>query len=296
MRKKVLIIAIVVLLFILVAPAWYFSSQLLFPTVKPCPKDHFIFCGDPSERGLPFREVSFTSKDGIRLSGWLVPAASKKAVIMVHGIGASRNEGMRWAKALHDAGLNVLLFDLRNGGKSGKAVTGMGMYEKEDVRAALDYLLRAEKMNSVGVFGVSMGAASGIPAMAEDGRIAAGVFEAGYADLWDLLSVMIVRDYHLPKFPLLHMTALMFRLRGGISMAEVSPEKYIDDIAPRPVFVIHCKDDHFIPYENGERLYKAAKEPKEFYTAACKIHAQAWQSDGKMLEKRIAGFFLKNLK
>jgi len=295
--KKIIVILIIVFTAGLVAPAWYFSGRLLYPEPQECPKDHFLYCGDPSELKLAWEDVSFKSNDGVNLSGWFIPSGkSDRAIIMVHGITANRREGLRWAKSFNRAGFNLLLLDLRNHGKSGKAVSGMGMHEKADITAAMDFLLGLRKMKKAGLFGVSMGAGTGIPAMAQDRRIAAGVFEAGYADLYDLLSVMIVRDFHLPPFPLLNMTSLLFRIRGGIPMSAVSPEKYIGSITPRPVFIIHCTDDHYIPFSHGERLFAAAKEPKEFFSAGCTIHAQAWQSDSKFLEDRITRFFRENLK
>jgi dipeptidyl aminopeptidase/acylaminoacyl peptidase len=297
MLKKIIVILAVILLIVLIAPAWYFSSMLLHPAPQGCPKDHFLYCGDPSELGLKFEDISFKAKDGVVLRGWFIPAEkSGKGIIKVHGFTADRHEGMRWARAFHRAGFNLLLFDLRGHGKSDKAINGLGMREKEDVKAAVDFMLGAKKLKHVGVFGVSLGAATAIPAMAEDKRIAAGVFEAGYADLWDLLIVMAPRDFGLPTFPILPMTSLLFRLRGGIPMSDVSPEKYIGKISPRPVFIIHCKTDPYIPYGHGERLFKAAKEPKTFYTASCAKHAQAWQSDHGFLEERLARFFRDNLK
>ena len=295
--KKIIIIVIVVLIAGFIAPAWYFSSRLLYPEPQVCPKAHFLYCGDPSELKLEWEDVSFKTKDGITLRGWFLPSGkSDKAVIMIHGITADRHEGMRWAPSFNRAGFNILLFDLRNHGKSDKAISGMGMHEKEDIKAAMDFMLGHKKMTKAGIFGVSMGAASGISAMADDQRIAAGVFEAGYADLYDLLSTMMVRDFHLPQFPLLNITSLLFRIRGGIPMSAVSPEKYIGKIAPRPVFIIHCREDNYIPYSHGERIFSAAREPKEFYAAACNIHAEAWQSDAKFLEDRLTWFFRQNLK
>jgi hypothetical protein len=43
--------------------------------------------GTPRAVGLPYREVSVIA-DGLRLSGWLVPAAEPKApVVLIHGTG-----------------------------------------------------------------------------------------------------------------------------------------------------------------------------------------------------------------
>jgi hypothetical protein len=37
----------------------------------------------------------------------------------------------------------------------------------------------------------------------------------------------------------------------------------VSKIAPRAVFLIHCKGDEIIPYQRTEELYAAAREPKK---------------------------------
>lgn len=79
---------------------------------------------------------------------------------MVHGITADRKEGLRWVKAQHTAGYNLLLFDLCNHGESDKSISGMGLKEKEDVVAAVNFLVSQKGIKEIGVFGVSMGAST----------------------------------------------------------------------------------------------------------------------------------------
>jgi alpha/beta superfamily hydrolase len=57
-------------------------------------------------------------------------------------------------RILHDAGYNVLAYDMRNFGQSGKANDGVfsaGIYESRDVIGSLDYVRMAlrEKFSSV---------------------------------------------------------------------------------------------------------------------------------------------------
>jgi hypothetical protein len=109
----------------------------------------------PGEHGLDYEDVSFPALDGVPLEGWFIPAAdSNKLIIANHPMGFSRAgipthlEPWRsiWApsgndfevdlvpdyKILHDAGYNVLAYDLRNFGHSGAANGGIassGIYE-----------------------------------------------------------------------------------------------------------------------------------------------------------------------
>ena len=277
------------------AVAWILSSNIMHPTFV-CSEEHFIYCGDPSQLDLSFEDISIQVGDGHTLSGWYIPAeASDKAVIFIHGHGADRHEGMRWFKAVHQAGFNILAFDLRNQGKSAKSFSTMGYFEKRDVIGALDYLQQQKQIESIGIFGTSMGAATSIMAMVDDSRIAAGVFEAGWANLDDLYSEIIEQHMGLPSYPLLPLTTWMLEQRTGMEMAKLNPEDMLADIAPRPVFIIHCSGDNLIGFSHGERNYAAAKKPKEFWKSPCQMHARAWQSDPEYIEQRVTNYFTKYL-
>tara|TARA_B110000037_G_scaffold154937_1_gene174739 strand:+ start:332 stop:940 length:609 start_codon:yes stop_codon:yes gene_type:complete len=202
---------------------------------------------------------------------------------------------MRWFKAVHQAGFNILAFDLRNQGKSAKSFSTMGYFEKRDVIRALDYLQQQKQIESIGIFGTSMGAATSIMAMVDDSRIAAGVFEAGWANLDDLYSEIIEQHMGLPSYPLLPLTTWMLEQRTGMEMVKLNPEDMLADIAPRPVFIIHCSGDNLIGFSHGERNYAAAKKPKEFWKSPCQMHARAWQSDPEYIEQRVTNYFTKYL-
>lgn len=131
----------------------------------------------PADIGLAFEDVSFTATDGVRLDGWFVPAEAAgpgPAVVFVHGWLWNRagNVGglvpfedrdvdfLPTVRAVHDAGLHVLLFDLSNHGTSGKRIPmTFGAWEARDLIGAMSYVRgRAEVDPSrVGVLGTSMG-------------------------------------------------------------------------------------------------------------------------------------------
>lgn len=293
---KVLIIIICVLAIILFGAAWYFSSMLLYVTPEKCTKEHFVYCGDPSELRLPFKNVEFKTSDGLTLRGWYIPAGnSTKAVVMLHGHGANRREAMRMLRPLHEAGLNILTFDFRSAGESEGKVNSMGYLERKDVKAALDFLGTTMKVKSIGVFGVSQGGFTGILAMAEDPRIKAGLFEASYADVTDIVAEVGKRDFKLPRYPLIPIVFWLYQLRGGFDI-DVSAENVIGTISPRPIYLIHCRGDNFTAYAHSERLMKAAKEPKKLWTAPCNQHAEAWQADRRYMEKSVTEFFKNKLR
>ena len=275
--------------------AWQLSSSVMYPSYL-CSEEHFVHCGDPSQLSLAFEDIEFQSVDGERLSGWYIPAANpSKTVIFVHGHGADRREGMRWFNAIHQAGFSILSFDLRNSGNSTGSFTSMGYYEQRDVKAAVDYLHNQKQIQRIGIFGTSMGAATSVMTMVKDSRIDAAVLEAGWSNLTYLYQDIFEQYIKLPSFPLLPMTIWLLEWRTGLDMDELNPEDRLADIAPRPVSFIHCRGDNLINFSHAERNYAAAKEPKTLWTASCEIHARAWQSDAKILEKQVVDYFLRYL-
>ncbi|WP_407353351.1 alpha/beta hydrolase family protein [Luteimonas sp. R10] len=119
---------------------------------------------NPREDGLDYSDVYFPAMDGVRLDGWFIPADSDRLIIANHPIWANRYGfpghiapyGDPWAasgnnievnfmpdyKHLHDAGYNILAYDLRNFGHSasgGGNAIGNGIREYRDVIGSLRY-------------------------------------------------------------------------------------------------------------------------------------------------------------
>jgi len=157
----------------------------------------------PSEQNLVYEEVTFRALDGVPLEGWFIPAdGSEKLIIANHPMGFSRSgipahlEPWRsiWSssgnafevnfipdyKILHDAGYNVLAYDLRNSGLSGAAnggVASSGIFESRDVLGSLRYVRdRSDTRNmTIGLFSRCLGCSSTFCAMTKDRRSFDGV-------------------------------------------------------------------------------------------------------------------------
>ncbi len=283
-----------ILAVILLGASWYFSSLVLYPDAH-CRKDHHVYCNTPAELGLPFQELNFKTSDNIELNAWFMPSdASKKIVIFVHGHGGTRNEGLRFSPSLHRAGFNLLAINLRRNSNSGSPAT-MGFHERKDVNAAVDLALVQLKMQRVGLFGFSMGAATSVMEMQEDPRVNAGLFSSGYSNVVDELSESAKRDFHIPRFPLVMLAIAIADWRGNLTLDQIRPEERIAQISPRPVFIMHCGQDDYVDSSHARRLYDAAQNPKELWIPDCNKHEQLWNFHKDESEKRVVGFFKRYL-
>ena len=113
----------------------------------------------PDGYGLEYEDVFFPAMDGVTLEGWLIPADSDRLLICNHPMPCNRygypGHLEPWTdfggfevnflpeyKILHDAGYNILTYDLRNHGRSGMGsggIIGHGVLEYRDVIGSLRY-------------------------------------------------------------------------------------------------------------------------------------------------------------
>lgn len=125
----------------------------------------------PANLGIPFEEVSFPTDDGIMLKGWLLRGGTNKVAIQSHFVTANRSgtpEGVglsKTAKAFHDDGYTVLMFDARNHGQSdlGPVPYALGtQQDSPDFVAAVDFVtgLSGYENASIGVTGMCFGASA----------------------------------------------------------------------------------------------------------------------------------------
>jgi len=292
MIKKIIVYVILISALVLLAASWYFSSVILQLPSYPCNQEHYVFCGEPSDQDINFEVVSFTSIDGLSLPGWYMAATdSNKAILLVHGRGANRTEGMRYAKPLINAGYNVLAFDMRHPRQDPEIISSMGFHEKKDVTAALNFLEKEKGIKEIGLMGFSMGAATGIIVMANDPRVKVGVFSGGYAHVMDVLAEQVKNMYDIPRYPLMPIVEKIFEWRGNLDTNQINPESYISQISPRPVYIMHGSSDQMVDISHGQRLFEAAKEPKQFWRAQGGGHTRLWQHNKEKAESSVVGFF-----
>jgi pimeloyl-ACP methyl ester carboxylesterase len=101
----------------------------------------------PADVGFPdAKGVSFQSQDGITLKGYSLRSSGDRAVVLVHGVHSHCWDvhAPEIARALLDAGFAVLVFDLRAHGRSGGDRLGLGRLERQDVAAAVEFLLSVD--------------------------------------------------------------------------------------------------------------------------------------------------------
>lgn len=267
------------------------------------PKRDFDPAVTPAELGLAFEDVRFAARDGTaEIAGWYIPgAAEAPAIVMVHGRDASRTAAvggsfLHEAKLLHDAGYGVLMIDLRGHGQSSDARFTFGLKERNDVLGAVDWLRqKGVAPGRIGVFGLSLGAAAAVGAAAAEPAIGALVLDSGFADINTLIGEQWEKASGLPR-PFLYAALFMARILTGVDLTQAQPARDLAQVAPRPVLLIHCAADNYVPPANIESLHAAAPSAQTWLIpgAGC-LHSEGYNADPAAYGAHIRDFLSEAL-
>lgn len=232
----VFIVTVCVLIVMLV---WIFQSRLIyFPTRT--------LDATPTEVNLSYEDVRFTSDDGLALSGWLIPSERNRGTILFcHGNAGNISHRLDSIAIFHRLGMNTFIFDYRGYGKSDGRPGEKGTYR--DASAAWRYLTEKRRTapGEIVIFGRSLG---GAVAAWLAGRQTprALILESAFTSIEDIASDLY------PYLPVRHITRFGYHTARNVETVRC------------PVMIAHSRDDDIIPFAHGERIFKAARAPKQF--------------------------------
>ncbi len=249
----------------------------------------------PGHYGLTWEPLDLIAEDGVAIAGWFLPAPHPEGVLLLlHGFGTSKADLLDVAEAFHaPLAYHLILIDFRGHGASAGKSFSFGRWEVLDVQAVLSFLEKDPSLRGlpVGAYGVSMGGAIALLAAARFPRIKAVVSDSAYADLPKAIARIQWLSYHIPRFPLGQMVVWGTACRLGVRLRALSPVSVVERIAPRGVFVIHGMQDRTIPPEEGEALYRAAKDPKRLWLVPQAEHIASFYLGRSLYVERVMEFF-----
>ncbi len=229
------------------------------------PVSHEICCATPADSGFDFEAVTLTSPFDVPLSGWYIPSQNGAAIIVLHGYGGDRVGELPRAAMLAQAGYGVLLYDMRGHGESSPVLRSYGWADVVDVDTAVTWLQNRDDVDPerIGIFGFSIGGQVALRAAAQLDTIQAVVADgAGFANNDD--------------FPPLHSlgeqiigigNSIVYKgveWRTGFK-APAAVIEIIDEIAPRPLFLIAAGEAEEIEPRIVQNYYDYAQEPKTIW-------------------------------
>jgi fermentation-respiration switch protein FrsA (DUF1100 family) len=239
----------------------------------------------PDEFALAYEDVTFETSDGLKLSGWFLPAQGppKGTVIHFHGNAENITTHFLLSAWLVWEGYNVFIFDYRGYGKSEGKVTRAGTIR--DGHAALDYVLSRPDVDPTRIFafGQSLGGAVAAVVAAERTEFRAVVLDSTFSGYRRIGSRHLQRLLYF-KWPCDLIAA------AGLSDG-YDPIDYVARIAPRPLLMIASVEDKICFAELGRELFDAAEQPKEFVLVPESAHLETVGQNVDGVQDKILSFF-----
>ncbi len=247
----------------------------------------------PADAGMPFDDVTVTTSDGLTLYGWYVPSSNGASVMLIHGYKDDRASMLRVADVLHRHGYGLLVLSLRAHDRSDGEMITFGHDEMRDLDAwyAFESTHAGVDPAELGVFGVSMGGSLALQYAVRNPRVTAVVADSAFSSLNDTVSTSVRFFTGLPPFPFAPMIEFWTEREAGFDASEIDAKRWVPQISPRPVFLLQGDADVVVSPQSGERLFEAAREPKEFWHEAGVGHAQFLEMYPEEFEQRVVGFF-----
>ncbi len=251
-----------------------------------------VAMADPS---LGLEPISFRATDGVRIAGWLLPAApGAPVVVLIHGFKADRREMLPWARFLHAAGYATLLFDRRGCGESEGWGIGLGVTDDRDVLGAVRYVRDRLGDVRVAALGLSLGAGIAVRAAARDATIRAVVADSVWAEQQFRLDRLASPD----DLPLLPYAEPLLDLIVGARSRDARPVDDAASISPNALLLVRAADDSnaTTTADAQARVFAAAREPKQAWTAPSGGHIGALGAHRDEYERRVLAFFERYLR
>jgi len=241
----------------------------------------------PADESLPYENVHFEASDGVPISGWFIRAPTSgpgPAVAIVHGwtwqrLGNVSNDLLtritralpvdllQPARALHNAGYRVLMFDLRNHGRSGSSPTvTFGHDEAGDLLGAVSYLQGRKDVDTkrIGALGYSMGANTVMFACAatRDIKAAIAVQPLRPHQFANRLATSLLGPLGRVA---LNVALQAYYRASGLLLEIIDPGLVADLISPTAIMYVQSDGDPWGDVSTVRRFYEQTKEPKALH-------------------------------
>ena len=212
----------------------------------------------PAALGLPFETHRFPSdKNSSTLDAWYVPGKDERLIVVLfHGYAASKSTILNATRVFHELGYAALLVDFYGSGGSSGDETTLGVEEARDVAAAVDYVQKTWPNRKLVLYGISMGGAAVLRAIAaEKVNAHAIILEATFDTLLNTGKSRF-RALGLPGSPFTELLLFWGSLQRRFNFFSHNPVDYARSVNC-PTLILHGEKDQRTTLEQARRLARS---------------------------------------
>lgn len=247
--------------------------------------------------GAVLRDISINASDGIKLDGWYARPSrfNGSTVIILHGVGDSRQGSLGLAALFLSKGYAVLLPDSRGLGTSA-GIPSYGIKETADVREWYRWLNANDSGACVFGLGESMGAAILLSSVREV-PFCAVVAESPFANFRQVAYLRVGqfvgtgtwlgKTILRPAIDLAFWDGLLTR---GVWLPDASPQIAVAG-SHVPILLIHGQADTNIPHEQSEMILARNPVCVTLWEVPDAGHCGARAAAGDEFDRRVLHWF-----
>lgn len=197
----------------------------------------------PAKYNLPFETRRFLNPSGDSLESWYIAGLEHRPlIVMFHGYGTAKSSLLSAAQVFNELGYGTLLIDFFGSGGSSGSSTTVGVKEAEDVAAAVGYANSNWPQRKIILYGISMGGAALLRALALHGVSADGAIVEATFDSLLHTAKRRTRSLGLPASPFTELLLLWGSVQGGVNLFAHNPADFAAKIT-LPVLQLHGEQD-----------------------------------------------------
>jgi fermentation-respiration switch protein FrsA (DUF1100 family) len=228
------------------------------------------------------------------VSGWFARGEGRGAILLLHGIRADRTQMVDRARFLLAEGYSVLLIDLPSHGESSGERITFGAHEAAGVSVALRYLAKELPGERIGAIGVSLGAASLVLSRPSP-PLNAVVLESMFPSIADAVENRLVMRFGPVGSVFAPLLLWQLPLRADVSADDLRPGVAVSSLGA-PLLVTSGTKDRHTPWAETERIFAAAKQPKELWAVHGAAHVDLYAYDPAAYKARVLTFLSRHLR
>lgn len=249
----------------------------------------------PADFNLKYTNYKITLPSNQWLDSWLIKSTAKSqgVVILFHGKDNNKSSLLDAAKIFHYLHYDTLLVDFRGAGKSSGNTTTIGVTEAQDVVAAVNYLSKLNIQEPVILYGISMGSAAILRAIAEYNIQAdAIILELPFATLLSAVKTRLKNSY-IPPSPMAELIVFWGGMQHGFNAFQHQPLKDAKAVKC-PTLILAGERDRTVAISEIKQLYKNLNVPKNLVIFPQAGHEILAKSQPELWTKTISNFFSSN--